>query len=158
MGQFVDSGLLLAGDVYISTIISAGVYGPALGPINVSQLQLTPPTTEEKSRTSNKKSSFGQTLDSVQVPKDPAKLTIKWDTASKALLADAVAGTSETFTKTAQTITDEPVTLSVDGFIELANQSIDTASWSVKKSVDSTPLVEAAAPIRPVTLVTGLLE
>ena len=76
MGQFVDSGLLLAGNVYISSILSAGAYGPAIGPINVSQLQLTPPTTEEKSRTSNKKDSFGQTLDSVQVPKDPAKLTI----------------------------------------------------------------------------------
>ena len=142
MGQFVDSGLLLAGDIYISTILSAGVYGPALGPINVSQLQLTPPTTEEKSRTSNKKASFGQTLNSVQVPKDPAKVNIKWDTATKSLLADAVAGKAEDFTKAVQTITDEQVTLSVDGYIELANQSIDTAGWSVKTSSDSTALVE----------------
>ena len=142
MGKFVDTGLLLAGDVYISEILSAGVYGPASGPINVSQLQLTPPTTEEKSRASNKKESFGQTLDAVQVPKDPAKVSIKWDTASKALLADAVAGKAESFTTESKTVTDEAVTLSANGYLELANQNLDTLGWSVKKSSDSTPLVE----------------
>lgn len=142
MGKFVDTGLLLAGDVYISEILSAGVYAPASGPINVSQLQLTPPTTEEKSRASNKKESFGQTLDAVQVPKDPAKVSIKWDTASKALLADAVAGKAESFATTAKTVTDELVTLSADGYLELASQNIDATGWSVKKASDSTPLEE----------------
>lgn len=142
MGKFVDTGLLLAGDVFMSEILSAGVYGPAYGPINVSQLELTPPTTEEKSRPSNKKESFGQTLDAVQVPKDPAKVSIKWDTASKALLADAVAGKSASFTTTSTTVSDEPLTLSADGYLELANQNIDTTGWSVEKASDSTPLVE----------------
>lgn len=143
MGKFVDTGLLLAGDVYISEIKSAGVYGPAMGPINVSQLQLTPPTTEEKSRASNKKESFGQTLDAVQVPKDPAKVSIKWDTASKTLLADAVAGTSESFSLTSQTVTDEAVTLSEEGYVELKHQNLDAEGLAVKKASDSTtPLVE----------------
>lgn len=76
------------------------------------------------------------------MPKDPAKVNIKWDTATKSLLADAVAGKAEAFTKAVATVTDEPVTLSVDGFIELANQSIDTVGWSVKKSSDNSVLVE----------------
>lgn len=142
MGKFVDTGLLLAGDVFISEIKSAGVFGPAVGPINVSQLQLTPPTTEEKSRSSNKKESFGQTLDAVQVPKDPAKVAIKWDTASKTLLADAVAGKAESFTTTSSTITDEPVTLSLEGYTELSKQNLDAEGFVVKNAADSTPLVE----------------
>lgn len=78
MGQFVDSGLLLAGDVYISDILSAGNYGPAIGPINVSECQATPPTTERKRAVPVIKNPASvQTLDSVQVPKDPAKLSIK---------------------------------------------------------------------------------
>lgn len=142
MGQFVDSGLLLAGDVYISDILSAGNYGPAIGPINVSECQATPPTTEEKNRTSNKKSNFGQTLDSVQVPKDPAKLSITWDTATKSLLADAVAGKAVSFATESATFTDIEVTLSEDGYTELPNQNIDTATWTVKKSSDGTALTE----------------
>lgn len=142
MGQFVDSGLLLAGDVYISDILSAGNYGPAIGPINVSECQATPPTTEEKNRTSNKKSSFGQTLDSVQVPKDPAKLSIKWDTATKSLLADAVAGKSTAYAPAVATFTDIAVTLSEEGYVELPNQNIDTATWSVTPAAGGTALAE----------------
>lgn len=139
---FVDSGLLLAGDVYIAEVLTGGSYGPMVGPINVTELQATPPTTEEKSRSSNKKSSFGQTLDAVQVPKDPAKLSIKWDTATKALLADAIAGKSTAISTNVVTITDEAVTLTTGGYVELANQNLDTVAWSVKKTSDSTVLVE----------------
>ena len=46
MGKFVDTGLLLAGDVFMSEILSAGVYGPASGPIphgeNSSSPQASP--------------------------------------------------------------------------------------------------------------------
>lgn len=142
MGQFVDSGLLLAGDVYISDILSAGNYGPAIGPINVSECQATPPTTEEKNRTSNKKSSFGQTLDSVQVPKDPAKLSITWDTATKSLLADAVAGKATAYAPAVATFTDIPVTLTEEGYVELPNQNIDTATWSVTPAAGGDALIE----------------
>nr|WP_321238715.1 hypothetical protein [uncultured Tolumonas sp.] len=142
MGQFVDSGLLLAGDVYISDILSAGNYGPAIGPINVSECQATPPTSEEKNRISNKKFNYGQNLDSVQVPKDPAKLSITWDTATKSLLADAVAGKAVSFTAASATFTDIEVTLSEDGYTELPNQDIDTASWSVTPKAGGSALVE----------------
>ena len=70
--SFTDKGLLLAGDVYIAEI-NNGVKGPLIGPINVNEITVTPPTTEEKSRISKKRSTFGQALDSVQLPKDPAK-------------------------------------------------------------------------------------
>lgn len=142
MGQFVDKGLLLAGDVYIAEVLSAGVYGPAIGPINVTKLEFTPPTTEEKNRISNKKANFGQALDSVQVAKDPAKLAITWDTATKSLLADAVGGKASAYSKEVITFTNEEVTLSIDGYVELANQSIDTATWSVAPSAGGIALVE----------------
>ena len=86
--SFIDKGLLLAGDVYIAEI-NNGVKGPLIGPINVNEITITPPTTEEKSRISKKRSTFGQALDSVQLPKDPAKLSLKWDSMTKQLLADA---------------------------------------------------------------------
>ena len=142
MGQFVDKGLLLAGDVYIAEVLSAGVYGPAIGPINVTKLEFTPPTTEEKNRISNKKANFGQALDSVQVAKDPAKLAIIWDTATKNLLADAVGGKAYAYSKDITEFTDETVTLSIDGYVELANQSIDTETWSVTPAASGTALVE----------------
>lgn len=142
MGQFVDKGLLLAGDVYISEILAGGTYGPAFGPINVTKLEATPPTVEEKNRISNKKSSFGQALDSVQVAKDPAKLAIAWDTATKSLLADAVGGKSADYTKGVQTLTDVEVTLSMEGFTEIGYQDIQTTGLSVKKKSDNSVLTE----------------
>ncbi len=141
MGQFVDKGLLLAGDVYIAEVLSAGVYGPAIGPINVTKLEFTPPTTEEKNRISNKKANFGQALDSVQVAKDPAKLAITWDTATKNLLADAVGGKSSAYSQGVITFTDEAITLTEDGYVELDNQNIDTATWTVEKASDGTTVL-----------------
>jgi len=142
MGKFVDNGLLLAGDVFIAEILAGGALGPLTGPINVTKLEATPPTVDEKTRISNKKSSFGQALDSVSVPKDPAKLAISWDTATKSLLADAVGGTSADYTKEIQTLTDVAVTLSEDGFVQIGYQDIITTGFTVEKASDSTPLVE----------------
>jgi hypothetical protein len=142
MGQFVDSGLLLAGDVYIAELLAGNALGPLYGPINVTKLEATPPTVEEKNRISNKKVNFGQALNSVSIPKDPAKLTIAWDTASKALLADAVAGKFADFSAQATAFQDIEVTLIEEGFIKLPKQNIDTDAWTVIPKSGGEPLVE----------------
>lgn len=142
MGQFVDNGLLLAGDVYISEILAGGALGPAVGPINVTKLEATPPTVDEKTRTSNKKANFGQALDSVSVPKDPAKLAISWDTATKSLLADAVGGKAEDYTKESQTLTDVAVTLTEVGFVRIGYQDIISTGFTVEKAEGNVALTE----------------
>lgn len=138
--SFTDKGLLLAGDVYIAEI-NNGVKGPLIGPINVNEITVTPPTTEEKSRISKKRSTFGQALDSVQLPKDPAKLSLKWDSMTKQLLADAIAGKQVAFTQAEAPVVDELVTLSKLGWIELATAFIKPGSVTVKLSAGGTALV-----------------
>ncbi len=138
--SFTDKGLLLAGDVYIAEI-NNGVKGPLIGPINVNEITVTPPTTEEKSRISKKRSTFGQALDSVQLPKDPAKLSLKWDSMTKQLLADAIAGKQVAFTQTEAAVVDEPVTLSKEGWVELGNAYIKPGTIVVKLASGSTTLV-----------------
>lgn len=138
--SFTDKGLLLAGDVYIAEITN-GVKGPLIGPINVNEITVTPPTTEEKSRISKKRSTFGQALDSVQLPKDPAKLSLKWDSMTKQLLADAIAGKQAAFTQAEAPVVDEPVTLSKEGWVELGNAYIKPGTIVVKLASGSTTLV-----------------
>lgn len=138
--SFTDKGLLLAGDVYIAEI-NNGVKGPLIGPINVNEITVTPPTTEEKSRISKKRSTFGQALDSVQLPKDPAKLSLKWDSMTKQLLADAIAGKQVAFTQAEAAVVDEPVTLSKEGWVELGNAYIKPGTIVVKLASGSTTLV-----------------
>ncbi|PKD25296.1 hypothetical protein [Aeromonas hydrophila] len=138
--SFTDKGLLLAGDVYIAEITN-GVKEPLIGPINVNEITVTPPTTEEKSRISKKRSTFGQALDSVQLPKDPAKLSLKWDSMTKQLLADAIAGKQVDFTQAEAPVVDEPVTLSKEGWVELGNAYIKPGTIVVKLASGSTTLV-----------------
>lgn len=137
MSLFVDTGLVLAGDVYLAEIVN-GVRGPLVGPINLTGISITPPTTEEKNRMSNKKSSFGQNLGTVNLPKDPAKLKISWDTMTKSLLADALAGTGKEFSVPESTVTDEDITLTDSGYVTLDNDGI--SDISVKLAAGDTPL------------------
>lgn len=138
--SFTDKGLLLAGDVYIAEITN-GVKGPLIGPINVNEITITPPTTEEKSRISKKRLTFGQALDSVQLPKDPAKLSLKWDSMTKQLLADAIAGKHVAFTQAEAPVEDEAVTLTKEGWVELATAYIKPGTITVELSAGGTPLV-----------------
>ncbi|GAA4493206.1 hypothetical protein [Pseudaeromonas paramecii] len=138
MSLFVDTGLVLAGDVYLAEITN-GVRGPLIGPINLTGISITPPTTEEKNRLSNKKIDFGQNLGTVNIPKDPAKLKISWDTMTKSLLADALAGTGEEFSVAESTVTDEAITLTGAGYVTLANDGISNVV--VKLASDNSVLV-----------------
>ncbi|MGL5948235.1 MAG: hypothetical protein ACRCYV_04125 [Aeromonas sp.] len=137
---FIDKGLLLAGDVYIAELVN-GQKQVLVGPINAEEISVTPPTTEEKSRISKKRATFGQALDSVQLPKDPAKLSIKWNSMTKQLLADAIAGKQGEFSQAEGVVTDEAHTLSQGGWIELTHAFIKEGSVSVELATGGAALV-----------------
>ena len=65
--SYKDTGLIFAGNVYMAPIVNE-VPTDFAGPINVTQLELTPPSPEAIDRTSYQRDTYGQVLDSVNHP------------------------------------------------------------------------------------------
>lgn len=130
------SGLLLAGDVYIDRLTDAGVSTGLVGPINVTQLSLNTPS-ETKDRTSKKKESYGQVLDSV-VLAQPTEITIAIDDQPSDILALALLGDLETINQGSGTVTDTAVTLPADNkWLKLPHGNLAEGATAKLASDDS---------------------
>ena len=113
---FEDRGLILAGDLYIGEVDhDAKLVGGFYGPINVPQLQITPPTVNKVVRTSKQRATYGQALDSLNIPGDPASILVSFDSLPAKTLAEALGGT------VAETIVEED-----DGVDEITIGALNT--------------------------------
>ena len=138
--SYQDTGLIFAGNIFMAKM-AGDVATEFAGPINVSRLELTPPQPESVNRTSFERDTYGQVLDSVNLPGEAPRVAMDFDSLPSSLLADALAGTMEDFTNTVQTVTGEAMTL-IDGlWLKLPNSHIDLTSVVVTTSVGSTVLV-----------------
>lgn len=144
MATYDDTGLIFAGDVYMGEVDANGTLTAGmLGPINVPSFKLTPPTADAKTRISRQRATFGQALDTVNVPKDPAKVEIQFDSLPASLLAEAMGGTSTASTVTGASATDEAVTLVEGKWVMLAHNHLAASSVEVATAAaPTTPLVE----------------
>ena len=61
------NGLLCAGSLYIERLNAAGVGQGLIGPLNTTKLEIKP-TSENKPRLSKQVGTFGQAIDSVDIP------------------------------------------------------------------------------------------
>ncbi|NWO05823.1 MAG: hypothetical protein HLX50_09050 [Alteromonadaceae bacterium] len=137
MDQYQDTGLIFAGNIYMSEIVD-GVPGEFAGPINVSRLEMTPPQPESVNRTSYQRDTYGQVLDSVNLPGEAPRMAMDFDSLPSGLLADALAGTSEAYSATVQTVTGEAVTLKQGLWKKLPYPNVDENTISVTLDSDGT--------------------
>lgn len=138
--SYKDTGLIFAGNIYMAKM-AGDVATEFAGPINVSRLELTPPQPESVNRTSFERDTYGQVLDSVNLPGDPPRIAMDFDSLPSDLLADALAGTVQDFTSTVTTTTGEPLTLINGLWLKLPDSHIDISSIVVTVDSDSTVLV-----------------
>ncbi|WP_417217868.1 hypothetical protein [Alcanivorax sp.] len=137
--SYQDTGLIFAGKVYIAPV-EQGVIGAFNGPINVPSFELTPPSTEARNRISKQPATFGQALDVVNIPGDPAQMAITFDSLPAELLAEALGGTSAAHSVSAGSVVAETVTLVEGQWVKLANANIDGQTVQVTETTGSTSL------------------
>ncbi|MDI3326778.1 hypothetical protein QKW35_20570 [Pontibacterium granulatum] len=136
------SGLLLAGDVYIDRLTDTGNPTGLVGPINVTQLSLNTPS-ETKDRTSRKKESYGQVLDSV-VLAQPTEINIAIDDQPSDILALAMLGDLDTINQGSGSVTDTAITLPANNrWLKLPHGNL-AASVSAKLAADDSAVSTAA--------------
>jgi len=104
-----SQGLLCAGDFYLEKLNAQGVGEGLIGPLNTTKLEIKP-TSEDKTRLSTKKATFGQAADSVTIP-GPTEISIALDDQPTEVVEIALNGTSEAIDIAAGNITAEAVVL-----------------------------------------------
>lgn len=120
-----DTGLILAGDVFVgpySGLSFLGYYGT---PINCTEFTLQPGDVETVDRSSRKRASYGQALDSITRP-SPWTLSMTTDTMNTETLRMAFLGDTDSLSDTGASVTDEEVTAAHDLWVPLAHRNIDT--------------------------------
>ncbi|HET8799624.1 MAG TPA: hypothetical protein VFN01_00435 [Marinobacter sp.] len=138
--SYKDTGLIFAGNIYMAKM-AGDVATEFAGPINVSRLELTPPQPESVNRTSFERDTYGQVLDSVNLPGEAPRIAMDFDSLPSDLLADALAGTVQDFNNAMQTVTGEPVTLINGLWLKLPNSHVDTSTIVVTADAGATTLV-----------------
>lgn len=137
--SYTDTGLIFAGNIFMAKM-AGDVATEFAGPINVSRLELTPPQPESVNRTSFERDTYGQVLDSVNLPGEAPRIAMDFDSLPSSLLADALAGTVTDFTNTMQTVTAEPMTLINGLWLKLPNGHVDTSTLVVTTDAGATVL------------------
>lgn len=138
--SYKDTGLIFAGNVYMAAIVN-GLATEFAGPINVSRLEMTPPQPESVDRTSFQRDTYGQVLDSVNLPGEAPRMAMDFDSLPSGLLADALAGTTEAYTSAVQTVTGEAVTLAEGVWQKLPYPNVDVSTITVTLDSDGTTVL-----------------
>ena len=138
--DYKDTGLIFAGNIYMAPIVD-GLATDFAGPINVSRLERTPPQPESVERTSFQRDTYGQVLDSVNLPGEAPRMAMDFDSLPSGLLADALAGTSEAYTSSVQSVTGEAVTLAEGVWQKLPYPNVHVSNITVTLESDGTTVL-----------------
>lgn len=130
-------GFLGAGDLYIARQVG-GVFQEYEGPFECSKFEIKP-AVDWKEMTSKSRDSYGQTIESVPIPK-PTTFTVELGEVNRAGLAIALLGTVAALSQGAGTLTDEVVTAKLDKWVPLSKANLQ-AGTVVTNSAGSTTFV-----------------
>jgi hypothetical protein len=120
------SGLRLAADIYLAPQVSGASAGYLVGPINQTKLEFSQDDGEEIIRQSWGRDTYGQALNSTQIP-GVQRLALSGDECSTELLAFALMGTTEAVSQASATGTAETITVkALDRWIKLGKHQIST--------------------------------
>lgn len=126
------SGLLVAGNFFIDRLDPQGKSTGIFGPINVTKLAIKTDA-ETKTRTSNRKATYGQALDDVKIAK-PAEISCEFDDQPADLLAMALMGSVVAVNTASGTVTEETKTLQGDQrWLELGHKNLADSGLVVKQ-------------------------
>lgn len=125
-----DDGLIFAGTVFARNrrIPNSTFYD--IGNTTAFQLKSS---SEKKERTSKRKDSYGQPLDSI-ASKKPTEVSFKLDTFDRKNLAMVLMGEASDLETAVKNVTDETITVKKGEWLKLANDNIAPASVKVKNA------------------------
>lgn len=134
------SGLLCAGDVYIDRFDDAGASTGLVYLFDAKQFAIEEPS-EAKVRTSRGRADYGQAKDIVYV-KGASTIAMTGDEVSARVLGLALLGNVAALTQSSGTVTDEPVTLKKDVYVQLPHLNIDESGVVLTDSAGVVTYVE----------------
>lgn len=117
----VARAFLGAGDLYIARY-SAGAYLDYEGPFECNKFEIKP-NVDIKEATSKGRSSYGQVIASVPVPK-PSDLTVELTEVNKYSLQLALFGTASTLTQASGSLTAETVVAKLGYWVPVSKQAL----------------------------------
>lgn len=132
-------GFLGGGDLYIARY-DAGAFLDYEGPFECGKFEIKP-NVELKELVSKGRSTYGQVIESVPIPK-PADLSVELREVNKQALAIALLGTTVALTQAAATVIDEVVTAKLDYWKQLSKVRINANTVVVTNSAATVTYVE----------------
>jgi hypothetical protein len=133
-------GFLGAGDLYIARHNPAiGAFEDFTGPLETTKFVITPKV-ELKEMVSKGRASYGQVIESVTIPQ-PFEFTVDFAEVSGDTLVAALLGTKTDINIGSGTMTDLPVVIKKNAWVDIGHMNIATAGLSVKDATGVTTYV-----------------
>lgn len=133
-------GFIGAGDLYIARYNpTTALFDAFKGPYEASKFEIKP-ATDLKDNTSRGRSSYGQILETVALPK-PTEFTLELAEVNRESLSTALLGTDVDVNRAAGTIADEAITAKLNGWVELSKNNFTATGFVVKNAAGSTTYV-----------------
>lgn len=134
-------GFLGAGDLYIDRYDEvAGAYTGLQGPFEAKQFEIKP-NVDLKELPSRGRTTYGQNIESVALPK-PVDFSIEMPEVNKAALAIALLGNSQALNQGSGAWAGEPVlVLNKDAWLDLGKQNVVEAGFSLTNAAGTTTYV-----------------
>lgn len=126
-------GFLGAGDLYIARYNpTLGAFEDFAGPYEATKFEIKP-NADLKEMSSRGRTSYGQVIESVPLPK-PSDFTVSLPEVNKESLALALFGTAATVNQGSGTVADEVVVAKHDKWVQLTKQNLATTGFVVTNS------------------------
>lgn len=130
-------GFLGAGDLYTRVYNpTTSAYDQWTGPFEASKFEIKP-NSDLKEMTSRGRSTYGQVIESVPLPK-PADLSVTFSEVNKESIAMALFGTGSVLNQGSGSVTDEAITAVLGKWIKLAHGNLATADLVVTDTAATT--------------------
>lgn len=131
-------GFLGAGDLYIARQVG-GSFLEYEGPFECTKFEIKP-NIDLKEQVSKGRSTYGQVIETVAIPK-PAALTVDLAEVNKTSLALALLGTTANLAQAAGSLTAESVVVKLGSWVPLSKAAL-TGAQTVKDSAEAVTYVE----------------
>lgn len=133
-------GFLGAGDLYVSRYnATTGLFDDFIGPVETTKFEIKPKV-DLKEMTSKGRSTYGQVIESVPIPK-PFEFSVNFAEVSGDTLVSAFFGTKTSINVGSGTMTSKAVTIKKNAWVEIGHMNIATAGLTVKDVTDATTYV-----------------
>lgn len=133
-------GFLGAGDLYIARYNPAtAAFDDFVGPLETTKFEIKPKV-DLKEMTSKGRTTYGQVIESVPIPK-PFEFTVQFAEVSGDTLVAAFLGTKTTYNAGAGTLTNQVVKISKGAWVDIGVMNIVAAGLTVKDSTATTTYV-----------------